>query len=127
MSFDQEIADVRARLAKATLDRNQWRVAGRQEKYLESYFLVDALELQLDKLRLRRIESTARSASSLPVHVPAPSPARFVEAPDDAQRRQMAELGVTFLEGEYRFGPYRYDRFADAMRYARLQNGAGRQ
>jgi len=62
MSFDQEIGNLRERLAKAESDRDHWRASGRQEKYLESYFLVDALELQLERLRNQRIESAARYA-----------------------------------------------------------------
>ena len=62
MSFDQEISDLRTRLLKAESERDRWRTSGRQEKYLESYFLVDALELQLDRLRRQRVESAARHA-----------------------------------------------------------------
>lgn len=62
MSFDHDIGDLRVRLAKAEYDRDHWRTSGRQEKYLESYFLVDALELQLEGLLRQKIESAARSA-----------------------------------------------------------------
>ena len=62
MSFDREIGDLRARLAKAESVRDRWRASGRQEKYLESYFMVEALELQLDRLRRQRVEATARHA-----------------------------------------------------------------
>jgi hypothetical protein len=33
----------------------------------------------------------------------------------------MATHGITFEDGVYRLGPYRYDRLADALRYARLK------
>jgi hypothetical protein len=48
-----------------------------------------------------------------------PTPARIVEAPDELQRRRMTPLGITYRDGVYCLGPYRYDRLADAMRYAR--------
>ena len=32
----------------------------------------------------------------------------------------MARYGITFEGGVYHLGQYRYDRLADAMRYARL-------
>jgi hypothetical protein len=37
MSFDQEIADIRRGSQKAGADRDHWRFAGRQEKYVEAY------------------------------------------------------------------------------------------
>jgi len=39
------------RIAKAESERDSWRVSGMQEKYLEAYSMVDALELQLERLR----------------------------------------------------------------------------
>ncbi|HEU0203509.1 MAG TPA: hypothetical protein VFR86_24120 [Burkholderiaceae bacterium] len=44
-----------------------------------------------------------------------------IEAPTESQRQLMAELGITYQDGVYRFGTYRYDRLADAVNYARLQ------
>ena len=48
-------------------------------------------------------------------------PAQDVEAPDESQRRVMATLAITFRDGRYHLGAYRYDRLADAANYARLQ------
>lgn len=54
------IANVRARLAQAEVTTARLRQAGAQEKYLESYFLVEALEGQLETLsRTRRLGRTA--------------------------------------------------------------------
>lgn len=36
----------------------------------------------------------------------------------------MASLAITFEEGIYRLGPYRYDRLADAVNYARVRAAA---
>ena len=53
MTFQDDIDSFKSRIAKAESDRDAWRVAGPEEKYLEAYFMVEALELQLDE-RLRR-------------------------------------------------------------------------
>ena len=42
---------IRARIESAQLARDAHRVAGSQEKYLEAYSMVEALELQLQKMR----------------------------------------------------------------------------
>jgi hypothetical protein len=51
MSFQEDIAAIKDRIAKAESGRDSWRVSGRQEKYLEAYSMVEALELQLERLR----------------------------------------------------------------------------
>lgn len=54
MTLQEDISAIRDRIAKAESDRNMWRVAGREEKYLEAYFMVEALEVQLaEQLRQR--------------------------------------------------------------------------
>lgn len=45
-----DIASVRARLAQAEVATGRLRQAGSQEQYLQSYFLVEALENQLETL-----------------------------------------------------------------------------
>lgn len=50
MTTEQQIAAIKGRLSKAEGDRDTWKAAGRQEKYLEAYFLVESLECELDKL-----------------------------------------------------------------------------
>ena len=50
---DQEaISAMQERIAKAEAERDTWQQSGIQEKYLEAYSMVEALELQLDVLRL---------------------------------------------------------------------------
>jgi hypothetical protein len=51
MTPQELLAAMRERIAKARLDRDIWCASGPEEKYLEAYFLVDALELQLERLR----------------------------------------------------------------------------
>ena len=53
MTSHDDIAAIKDRIAKAEADRDRWRVAGLKEKYVEAYFKVEALELQLDE-RLRK-------------------------------------------------------------------------
>ena len=54
----EEISALQARIARTKTQRDAWRASGVQEKYLEAYSMVEALELQLDRLR----ESTGTSA-----------------------------------------------------------------
>ena len=49
--------------------------------------------------------------------MPAPQP---VEAPSESDRQLMNSLDITFLDGVYQLGAYRYDRLAHAVAYARL-------
>jgi hypothetical protein len=53
MTLQHDIAAIRDRIIKAEADRDAWRAAGLQEKYLEACGLVDRLERQLDE-RLRQ-------------------------------------------------------------------------
>jgi hypothetical protein len=101
-SSQNDIADVKARLARAESDRDRWRGSGVQEKYLDS--MVEALELQLDGLRQAARRSDATSE---------PLRAAGRGAPGAASERER------LMDGVYRLGPYRYDRLADAVEYAR--------
>jgi len=183
MDYPQDITNLQARIAKAEFDYDHWRTAGNQEKYLEAYSTVEALELELDLLRRERFAAAsnvrlspfgmlqATKADSMDTtdagererlmaafsitftgrqyqyaqyrydrlndavayarrQMVAPSaidaadslpPARVVEAPGAAQLEQMAGLAISFEDGVYHLGPYRYDRLADAIAYARVQ------
>jgi hypothetical protein len=43
-----------------------------------------------------------------------------VEIPDAAQRRLMSKMKITYQDGAYLFGAYRYERLCDAIDYAQL-------
>ena len=90
-----ELAGLKARLAKAEIERDTWRAAHRQENYLEACSMVDALEMQIAE-----VEGAARAAAAS-----APTP---------------AELCISFNGRSYGYRGYRYDRFTDAIDYARL-------
>lgn len=55
MSHQSEIAALQERIAKATSDTDTWRSTSNQEKYMEAYCLVEALERQLEALRSQRM------------------------------------------------------------------------
>lgn len=42
-------------------------------------------------------------------------------APDGTERELMASLDITYVDGVYRLGEFRYERLADAVNYARLR------
>jgi len=54
MTVHQEAVALRLRIARAELERDAWRASGLQEKYLEAYSMVEALEVQLERLRQTR-------------------------------------------------------------------------
>jgi hypothetical protein len=54
MNSAESIANAESRLAHAQSNINQIAHLGPSEKYLEWFFLVDALELQLERLRQER-------------------------------------------------------------------------
>jgi hypothetical protein len=161
MSSREDIAAMQVRIAKAESERDSLRGSGRQEKYLEAYSMVEALELQLDRLRkdppsVAKTDETVSERERLMARfsiafngrhylygpyrydhladavnyarlqrengsgggaTPAPE---LVKAPSESQRELMSALAITFQDGVYRLGAYRYDRLADAVDYARL-------
>jgi hypothetical protein len=87
--------------------------SGRQYQYAQ--YRYDRLEDAAAYARLQLVSPSAGDAAD------PPPPAQSVEAPDELERRRMATHGIRFADGVYRLGPYRYDRLADALRYARLK------
>jgi hypothetical protein len=61
MTFNDEITAMRARIAKAESQRDTWQTSGMQEKYLEAYSLVQALELELERMRQEGLRSFLKS------------------------------------------------------------------
>ncbi|MBK0393776.1 hypothetical protein [Ramlibacter algicola] len=65
MTAPETITAVQDRLQRATKATAMLQRAGTSEQYLESYFLVEALELQLARLRLAahpRLDPDARGS-----------------------------------------------------------------
>lgn len=49
MIHSEDIRAIQDRLVRANADCEAWRASGMPEKYLEAYFLVEALEEQLSR------------------------------------------------------------------------------
>jgi len=88
---------------------------GRQYQY--DRYRYDRLNDAVEYAKLRR---SAPSPHDGGMAMPA---VQMVQSPDGAQRQLMRSLAITFDEGVYHLGAYRYDRLADAINYARLLRG----
>lgn len=64
MGSNKDIEAVQVRIAKAQSDLEAWRTTGMQEKYLEAYSRVSALELELDRLREQGLRTLAAANDS---------------------------------------------------------------
>lgn len=64
MTLHDDIEALRKRLAKAESERDTWRAAGPEEKYLAAYFAVEAIELQLDARLRNPADAAAPSKTS---------------------------------------------------------------
>ena len=88
---------------------------GRHYRY--DRYRYDQLEDAVDYARLQSSLAPAKEldpADALPA-------ADAVDAPDESGRGLMTELGITFQNGVYQLGEYRYDLLVDAVNYARLR------
>jgi len=112
MSFEHAVAGPQSSSRERLMSELAITFSGRQYQYAQ--YRYDRLEDAVAYAKLQLVSPSASDAAdSLP-------PERSVEAPDDLQRRRMATHGITFEDGVYSLGPYRYERLADALRYARL-------
>lgn len=121
MTFQEEIAALQARIAKAESDRDTWRTSGMQENYLAAYSRVDALELQLERLRQEGLRSIARAREPASVCALLASAASAIADAPGERARVMAEFSISYNGRHYQYDRYRYDHLADAVAYARLQ------
>ena len=64
MNYDTEISELDTRIRKAESDRDLWRAAGEQEKYMECYVLAEALELERGRLCEQHIRASASGRPS---------------------------------------------------------------
>lgn len=62
MTLHEEISAMQERIARAEAERNGWQGSGMQEKYLEAYSMVEALQLQLDRLRAAALPALLRAS-----------------------------------------------------------------
>ena len=61
-TFQEDIDSIKSRIVDAEAERNGWRMAGLQEKYLEACSTVELLEFELDE----RVAKQAREARAMP-------------------------------------------------------------
>jgi hypothetical protein len=124
MTFQQEVAALQARIAKAESERDTWRTSGMQENYLAAYSRVDALELQLERLRQEGLLARSREPAAVCALLrsePRASAAAVVADAAGERARLMAELFIAYDGRQYQYRSYRYDHLEDAINYARLQ------
>jgi hypothetical protein len=89
------------------------RYNGRHYEY--DIYRYDRLADAVNYARLQRSKAPRDDADR---HMPS---SEYVEDPDESQRALMATLAISFQDGVYRLGSFRYDRLTDAVFYARLQ------
>lgn len=65
MTLLEDIDLLKRRIGQAESERDTWRAAGREEKYLEAYFMVEALELQLAERHRQYAGELGRSRNRL--------------------------------------------------------------
>ena len=87
MTLRDEIAALQDRIAKAASDRDTWRASGNQEKYIEGYGVVEALELRLEQLRRDGLRASGRQSARAPVcallgGVPQPAASDLPDVPE---------------------------------------------
>ncbi len=62
MTLHEEARALQLRVARAEIERDAWQAAGLQEKYLEAYSMVEALQLQLDRLHASAVPALLRAS-----------------------------------------------------------------
>jgi hypothetical protein len=95
----------------ASMSRLSIQFDGRKYRYREYQYekLGDAIAYA-HLMRLRNMSDDSRAA------VPRVS---VVQPPGESQRQLMQQLSISFDDGTYKLGPFRYDNLADAVSYAR--------
>lgn len=110
-NWNDRIAHLAPAVRTRLMDKYSITYNGRH--YGRDSYLYDHLG---DAVRYARIQHSANRNESGPRRRP-----ESVETPNDSQRSLMTELGITFADGVYRFGAFRYERLSDAIDYAKLK------
>ena len=90
----------------------EFSIAFNGRHYLYGPYRYDNLTDALNYARLERANAGKQFGAM-------PAPER-VATPSESDRQLMKTLDISFVDGIYRLGAYRYDRLADAVAYARL-------
>lgn len=126
MTFrEQEMAALQARITKARAECEVWRASGMQDKYIEAWSLIDALELQRERLGGEGLRSGPGRLLT-PGSQPPSSPRAALShggLPGAAgeRARTMAQFSITYNGRQYQYDRYRYDRLEDAVNRAKFQ------
>jgi hypothetical protein len=84
MLLHDEIAALRARIAKRETERDAMRASGRQEKYLAAFCVVESLERQLEQLRQEGLRTSMKNQARYPVSAPGANQAVIAEMDGDS-------------------------------------------
>lgn len=128
MTINDDIDAAQRRISKAEKERDAFHVAGMQERYLEAYSMVDALNLQIDQLynqqrNLRMTNASQSVGCDIPHPPKAPPSSPLISYAIATQAPELEDTSISFDGRHYRYDGFRYDRREDAMNYARLQRG----
>jgi hypothetical protein len=83
MILHDEIAALRARIARRETERDAMRASGRQEKYLAAFCVVESLERQLERLRQQGLGTSMKNHARYPASAPGTNPAVIAEVDGD--------------------------------------------
>jgi hypothetical protein len=84
MILHDEIATLRAVIAKREAERDAMRASGRQEKYLAAYCDLEALELRLEQLRQEGLRNSMKTDARAPLYAPGVKRAAIMEMDGDS-------------------------------------------
>lgn len=84
MILHDEIAALRACIAKRQTERDAMRASGRQQKYLAAFCDVETLELQLERLRQEGLRTTMKNHARAPLSAPGVTRAAIAEMDGDS-------------------------------------------
>ena len=84
MILHDEIATLRAVIARREAERDAMRASGRQEKYLAAYRVVDSLEQRLEQLRQEGLRNSRMNDARAPLYAPGVSRAVIMEMDGDS-------------------------------------------
>ena len=90
----------------------QLSIQSRGRHYYYRGYRYDRAEDAIAYARLKQSTATEDSLAATPVDA--------IEWPSEDDSRRMADLSISFENGVYLFGTYRYDRLVDAVNYAEL-------
>jgi hypothetical protein len=101
--------------------------AGEQDRLMAQHAVTyNGRQYQFGQYRYDQVADAIHYAQRHPGEAEDARPASAApEVPDKTQRELMASLDISFRDGVYHLGEYRYERLHDAVAYARLRRVHG--